>query len=152
MTSRFYRGAKAVIIAYDCCVESSLYSVDQWCSDVYCYLDIEVPIVLVACKKDLQRDSPTAVSIEHAQRLAISRGYAACVETSAKTGEGIEKVFKIVTTEVLSRCGKLGKVSIVFSYCYSVKVTGCCEHKLHHTYVSYSWRVVFVCILLDFLH
>ena len=54
----------------------------------------------MACKIDLIDEMNTAVNMKRAQALAVSRGFVACIETSAKTGQGVSEVFNIVAKEI----------------------------------------------------
>ena len=110
ITNRYYRDTDAVVIVYDCCAEETFHTVDKWFGEINTYLaqelDEGLPVVLVANKKDkiVDTSSPTEViNIKAAQKMATDLGLFACVETSAKTGDGITEVFEKIAKELL-RC------------------------------------------------
>lgn len=111
ITNRYYRDTDAVVIVYDCCAEDSFFNIDKWYTEVNTYLapqlDDGMPVVLVANKKDEIPDKyPTeVVNFKVAQELATNKGLFACVETSAKTGDGITELFEKITKELLRSKG-----------------------------------------------
>ena len=109
ITNRYYRDTDAVIIVYDCCAEESFYNIDKWCTEVNTYLapqlDVGMPIVLAANKKDKISYCEPNVAFKVAQELASIKGLFACVETSAKTGEGVKEMFEKVAKELLHQKG-----------------------------------------------
>ena len=112
ITNRYYRDTQAVIIVYDCSAEESFYNVDKWYTEVNTYLapqlDDGMPVVLVANKKDRLSEAAATgevVNVKVAQELASSKGFLACVETSAKTGDGVNRLFEMIAKELLHRNG-----------------------------------------------
>lgn len=112
ITNRYYRETDAVIIVYDCCDEETFHNIEKWYGEVHTYLTQELgdgmPVVLVANKKDKIPDtsSPTeVVDFKAAKELAANMGVLACMETSAKTGNGITEVFEKIAEELLHRKG-----------------------------------------------
>ena len=112
ITNRYYRETAAVILVYDCCDEETFHNIEKWYGEVQTYLTQELedgmPVVLVANKIDQIADvSPpeTVVNFKVAKESAMKMGLLACVETSAKTGDGITEVFEKIAKEVLRRRG-----------------------------------------------
>ena len=74
----------------------------------------------MACKVDLIEGMSAIVDVKRAQALAVSRGFVACVETSAKTGEGINEVFEVIAKEALRQSLQkvISPVDKVRRYCF----------------------------------
>lgn len=112
ITNRYYRETDAVIIVYDCCDEESYHSIEKWYGEVLTYLTQELedgmPVALVANKKDKIPDMTSSmeyVNFKVTQELSMNMGLFACIETSAKTGEGVTEVFEKIAKELLHRKG-----------------------------------------------
>ena len=109
ITNRYYRETDAVIIVYDCCAEETFHTVDKWFGEINTYLaqelDDGLPVVLLANKKDKIADVSPAevVNFKAAQEMSANLQLFACMEASAKTGDGITEVFEKIAKELL-RC------------------------------------------------
>ncbi|XP_065900704.1 uncharacterized protein [Dysidea avara] len=108
--------ADAVIMVYDCCDQGSYSSIDGWNYEMYCYLadklDDNMPVIMVANKKDKLKEATEEATTNYidfkiAQKKAATLGYM-CMETSAKSGENIQKLFKMIAkTLVDNHCPKV---------------------------------------------
>lgn len=92
----YYRGALGCLVVYDVTNESSFESLSHWFGEVQTYC-MEIPIILVGNKIDLENDR--VITPEEGKRYAREKskeiGYKIpYLETSAKTGETIKKVFQ----------------------------------------------------------
>ena len=108
ITNRYYRETDAVVIVYDCCEEDSYLNIEKWYGEIHTYLihelDDGMPVVLVANKKDKIAETTSSteyVNFKAAQELSMNIGLFACVETSAKTGEGITELFEKIAKELV---------------------------------------------------
>jgi len=106
-----YRHTDAVIIVYDCCDPDSLAKVDCWSGEIDRYLahkidnDMPVNVIMVANKKDRLKEAileatTHVIDFNIAVKWASALGYR-CIETSAKSGENIQELFKMVAEELL---------------------------------------------------
>ncbi|WXG42633.1 MAG: GTP-binding protein [Promethearchaeati archaeon SRVP18_Atabeyarchaeia-1] len=84
----YYKGAMGGLVVFDVTQPESFESVPKWFEEVRKNRG-DVPLILVGNKVDLD---DRKVSSEQAQQLAKKIGVK-YLETSAKTGESIEKVF-----------------------------------------------------------
>lgn len=69
-----------------------------WLEELRDAADPNISIILVGNKCDLE--AKRAVTTEEAKEWAERNGLKACVETSAKTGESVEKAFVDVAVEI----------------------------------------------------
>jgi len=100
----FYLGAQGALLVFDITNKRSLFSIqDGWVKSLY-RLAGHVPAVLVGNKIDLELErSVTKEDIEELLKM-VSNDHAAnlnYIETSAKTGENIEKPFRILGELIL---------------------------------------------------
>ncbi|MHA1148839.1 MAG: Rab family GTPase [Promethearchaeota archaeon] len=91
MRKHFYQGADGVVIVFDLAKRKSFENVKNWYEDIKNILSQrEILGTLVGNKKDL---TERVVSKEEAEVLAIELGVE-YIETSAKTGENVQEIFK----------------------------------------------------------
>ena len=94
----YYRGAAAAILVYDITSRTSFDDIQNWISELKINSTGDVYLVLVGNKLDLQESSRTVSFSEGAACASKINAY--FVETSAKTGEGIEELFVYVAKEL----------------------------------------------------
>lgn len=85
------KGARAAFIVYDVTRPGTFEDVVFWIEDVNKIVRKKIPTILIGNKIDL----PAVVHFHSGQRLAEDIG-ADFIETSAKTGENVEKAFEKV--------------------------------------------------------
>ncbi|BEJ14057.1 hypothetical protein CspHIS471_0312310 [Cutaneotrichosporon sp. HIS471] len=86
-------------------------SLDNWISEVLHFCN-GLPIILVACKKDLRDDQKTISDLARMNQRPVSRqeglavaqkiGAQGYVECSAKSGDGVREVFQTATRAALT--------------------------------------------------
>ena len=101
ITSAYYKGAKGAFIVYDITRKNSFDSIDKWISDVTAVADKKISIVLIGNKNDLedQRQVTKEQGEDKANKLEV-----AFLETSAFSGENLEKAFELMMKEVYKKC------------------------------------------------
>ena len=101
ITSAYYKGAKGAFIVYDITRKNSFESVERWVSDVISVADKKITIILIGNKSDLedQRQVTKEEAEEKATKLEI-----AFMETSALSGDNLEKAFEKMMNEVFQKC------------------------------------------------
>ncbi|MEQ9714653.1 MAG: GTP-binding protein [Candidatus Asgardarchaeia archaeon] len=92
----YFRGASGAIICYDVTNKKSFENIPKWISEVDQHCE-EIPMVLVATKKDLE--DQRQVSPEEGKKIAEAYGMQ-FFETSAKTGENVEKPFEALIEKI----------------------------------------------------
>ena len=101
ITSAYYKGAKGAFIVYDITRKQSFESVDKWVNDVTAVADKKITIILIGNKSDLedQRQVSKEQGQDKANKLEI-----AFMETSAFSGENLDKAFDMMINEVYKKC------------------------------------------------
>ena len=100
ITSTYYKGAKGAFIIYDITNRLTFESVDKWIQDLNLNSDKNITLLLIGNKKDLA--DKREVTTEEGEEKAKSFGLA-FLETSALTGENIDKVFDYILKEVFTK-------------------------------------------------
>eukprot|EP01085_Mycamoeba_gemmipara_P004573 Mycagemm_TRINITY_DN2505_c0_g1::TRINITY_DN2505_c0_g1_i1::g.4573::m.4573 type:complete len:206 gc:universal TRINITY_DN2505_c0_g1_i1:118-735(+) len=94
ITSSFYRGANAVLLAYDVTAKETLDKVSMWLQEVKQYSDDgHIAIAVVGCKSDLGAERQ--VSLQEAE-AKFSGQHITVLETSAKENTGLDTAFMAV--------------------------------------------------------
>jgi len=98
----FYRASKAVIIVYSLeennLGERSFDHITSWYEDVKQYCG-EIPVVVFANKVDLINDQ--TLDKARIQNLVEERNFLGYYITSAKTGQGLDHAFDVLSEEIL---------------------------------------------------
>ena len=101
ITDSYYRGAKGAFVVYDITRKNTFESVDSWISALRSAADKNLNIIIIGNKSDLedQRQVETEQGEEKAQN-----NEAAFMETSAYSGDNIDKAFDNMITDVYNKC------------------------------------------------
>ncbi|KAK0674483.1 P-loop containing nucleoside triphosphate hydrolase protein [Cercophora samala] len=106
VTRSYFRGASGALLVFDLTRKSTFTHVTDWLNDLRQIAEPDIVVVLVGNKADLA--SPEAeggqnkreVSRQEAEEWARRNGVLEYVETSAKSGEGVEKAFMRVAEKI----------------------------------------------------
>ena len=100
VTNAYYKGAKGAFIVYDITRKDSFDSVDRWVSDIMSASDKNLTIILIGNKCDLedQRQVSKEQGAEKAKSFQL-----AFLETSALSGENLEKGFNMLLNEIYGK-------------------------------------------------
>lgn len=90
----YYRGASGALLVYDITDKDSFAKIQTWHLELRKYLGDNVPIMIAGNKCDIGN---FAVSKETGENFAHEVG-SELVWTSAKTGKGVDEVFRKLTT------------------------------------------------------
>ena len=100
ITSSYYRGAQACIVVFDLTNIDSFYSLQQWVDD-YCQISKnQNNIYIVGNKCDL---NDFKVSKEDIMKFCQNNNGFKYLQTSAKTGEGVEKMFEDISNDLFEK-------------------------------------------------
>ncbi|KAH0602322.1 uncharacterized protein H6S33_011236 [Morchella sextelata] len=104
ITRSYFRGATGALLVYDITRRDTFTHVQGWLEELRGAAEPNISIILVGNKSDLAEGEngggKREVGIEEAQEWARVNGVKAVVETSAKTGEGVEEAFVDVAREI----------------------------------------------------
>ena len=102
----FYRGATGVVYVFDLSRRSSFADLGDWQSEVEKVIG-QKPAILVGNKIDLARDGRREVATQDGESLKNEMQAKSYFETSAKEGNSVEEVFRVLTLEILKSSGKI---------------------------------------------
>ena len=101
ITSAYYKGAKGAFVVYDITRKGSFESVEKWVSDLTAAADKKLTVVVIGNKCDLedQRQVTKEEGEQKAGKLEV-----AFLETSALSGENLDKAFEMMMNEIYKKC------------------------------------------------
>lgn len=99
LTRAYYRGAHGCLLLYDVTSRESYNHVTRWMADARAQAGPDMVILLAGNKSDLQDQRD--ITFLEASRLAQENGML-FLETSARTGEGVEEAFILSSKMILS--------------------------------------------------
>ncbi|MFX0048410.1 MAG: Rab family GTPase [Candidatus Hermodarchaeota archaeon] len=102
----FYRGATGVIYVFDLTRRSSFADLLEWRDEVEKVIG-QKPSLLIGNKLDLARQGQREVAAQDGEALKGEMHAKQYFETSAKEGDSVEEVFRVLTLEILKTSGKI---------------------------------------------
>lgn len=107
ITTSYFRGAAGILLVYDCLDAETFEGINQWMQQIKQHGDANVNKLLIANKCDFPASER---EVTKAQGEALAKKYGMkFMETSAKTGEGVEEAFKTIAEDVLDRLMQTGQ-------------------------------------------
>ena len=103
ITRAYYKNCVCAMVVYDITNKKSFDNVQNWIKDVITNSPKTVLIILIGNKIDLV--DKRKVTFDEGQEFAINQGII-FMETSAKTGDGVEEIFKKSAQEIKKRIGE----------------------------------------------
>ncbi|CAD6505590.1 BgTH12-01080 [Blumeria graminis f. sp. triticale] len=102
VTRSYFRGASGALLVFDITRRPTFLHVMDWLDDLRQIAEIDIVVVLVGNKCDLAigEEDKREVTKEEAEEWARSNGLQEYVETSAKSGEGVELAFSRVAERI----------------------------------------------------
>ena len=106
ITRSYFRGASGALLVFDISRKNTFLSATSWLHDLRQIAEEGIVVVLVGNKSDLagesdsEADSKRQVSREEAEEWCKANGVMQYVETSAKSGEGVERAFLEVAERI----------------------------------------------------
>ena len=101
ITSAYYKGAKGAFVVYDITRKASFESIERWVNDLTSAADKNITIIMIGNKSDLedQRQISKEQGEDKSAKLEI-----AFLETSALSGENLDKAFELMINEIYKKC------------------------------------------------
>ena len=102
VTRSYFRGASGALLVFDLSRRSTFTSVQSWLADLRAIAEEDIVVVLVGNKLDLteEGENKREVTRQEAEEWARKNGVLEYIETSAKSGEGVEKAFGRVAERI----------------------------------------------------
>lgn len=98
----YFKGSNGALGVFDLSSSQTLLKIPGWISSIKKTVKRTIPMLLLGNKVDLERE----VDREEAEDLAKRLG-CEYLETSAKTGDNVERAFEIVARSCLQEAGEL---------------------------------------------
>ncbi|KAG4435083.1 hypothetical protein IFR05_009442 [Cadophora sp. M221] len=102
VTRSYFRGASGALLVFDISRRPTFTHVTDWLNDLRQIAEPDIVVVLVGNKSDLASgdENKREVTKEEAEEWARKNGVLEYVETSAKSGEGVEMAFGRVAERI----------------------------------------------------
>ncbi|KYK61729.1 Ras-related protein RABB1b [Drechmeria coniospora] len=102
VTRSYFRGASGALLVFDLSRKQTFQHATDWLNDLRQIAEPDIVVVLVGNKADLtqQEENKREVTREEAEEWARRNGIMEYVETSAKSGENVEKAFMRVAESI----------------------------------------------------
>ena len=102
ITGAYYKGSKGAFVVYDITRKETFESVDKWINDLKSSGDPKLIIIIIGNKCDLEEKRE--ILKEQGEEQAKSFG-CAFLETSALSGDNIDKGFEMMISEIFKKYG-----------------------------------------------
>ncbi|NHI94324.1 MAG: GTP-binding protein [Candidatus Lokiarchaeota archaeon] len=98
LRKRYAEGANSALLVYDVTNQSSYDNIEKWAQELYRYVG-PLPFVIIGNKIDLVNERK--IDFYMGEKIFIDLGAVSFLETSAKTGDNVERAFQILAFETL---------------------------------------------------
>lgn len=95
----YYRGAKGALLVFDTTRLSTFRVLDNWIAETKKALNTSIPIIVLANKIDLE--DQRVVGTDEGREYVAEKGLAGYLETSALSGENVERAFEMLAENVI---------------------------------------------------
>ncbi|ORY64043.1 P-loop containing nucleoside triphosphate hydrolase protein [Pseudomassariella vexata] len=102
VTRSYFRGASGALLVFDITRKATFAHVTDWLNDLRQIAEPDIVVILVGNKTDMAagEENKREVSAAEAEEWAKRNGVMQYVETSAKSGEGVEMAFMRVAERI----------------------------------------------------
>ncbi|MHA2038101.1 MAG: GTP-binding protein [Promethearchaeota archaeon] len=98
----YFKGSNGALGVFDLSSNQTLLKIPGWISSIKKTVKRTIPMILLGNKVDLEREVDREEAEDSAKRLGCQY-----LETSAKTGENVEKAFELVARACLQEAGEM---------------------------------------------
>lgn len=98
----FYDGANGALVVYDLSRAQTFSKMKEWISDMHKLMKIKIPFVILGNKVDLLTEIGEAIDRNETYQYA-EKNDSFYIETSAKTGNNVEKAFVELTQRIVQK-------------------------------------------------
>ncbi|MDX1798951.1 MAG: GTP-binding protein [Candidatus Lokiarchaeia archaeon] len=102
----YYDGAFGALVVFDLSRQQTFSGMKTWISEMHSILADDIPKVIIGNKSDLISDIGQVVDKNEVKEYSENQK-SIYIETSAKTGENVEKAFKELTLRMVERMRKI---------------------------------------------
>lgn len=102
VTRSYFRGASGALLVFDISRRQTFAHVQDWLSDLRAIAEPDIVVILVGNKSDLAEgdENKREITAQEAEEWAKKNQVLEYVETSAKSGEGVEMAFSRVAKRI----------------------------------------------------
>ena len=100
----FYEGTKGALLAFDLSRQNTFSSMKNWLSEMRSIMTNDIPKVILGNKTDLIPEIGQIIDKSEVEQYAQNED-CCYIETSAKTGENVEKAFLELTQRMVKKEG-----------------------------------------------
>ena len=105
LTQSYFKNAEGVIVAYDITNTESFDNLKFWINSIKTNMEnknVFIPVIIIGNKTDMEESRE--IMTEDAEKFAEENKYK-YYETSAKTGEGVDKAIRDLINQILNQSG-----------------------------------------------
>ena len=100
----FYEGAAGAVLVFDLSRQNTFSGMKSWLSEMRSIMTNEIPKVIIGNKSDLMPEIGQIIDRSAVEQYA-RKEHCSYFETSAKTGENVDKAFSELTQRMLKKRG-----------------------------------------------
>ena len=107
LTQNLFRNAEGVLLVFDVTKIDTFNNLKEWISSIKLNMEgknIFIPVVIIGNKLDME--DQREITKEQAEKFVSENNYK-YFETSAKTGEGVDKSIRELATQILKQEGQM---------------------------------------------